>query len=240
MAENNNVAERNKSDIKSMFDRIAPSYDRLNHLLSAGIDRRWRRRTAKIVARHTPHDIADIAAGTGDLSIALARRMPAARITGIDLSAEMLARGEEKVRRLHLDERIAFVQGDAENLPLADASVDAVTIAFGIRNFTDRQAGLREARRILRQGGHLYILEFSMPENRLFAPLYKLYFRNAVPAIGKFVSKDANAYDYLPHSVEQFPNKLLFLQKMKDCGFEECRLKNFFFGISVLYHGTKK
>lgn len=223
-----------------MFDRIAPSYDKLNHLLSIGIDRSWRRRTAKRVSRFSPHDIADIAAGTGDLSIALARRMPQANITGIDLSEEMLAIGREKIARTHLSDRITLTQGDGENLPFADESFDAVTIAFGIRNFADRQAGLREALRVLRKNGHLYILEFSMPQNKLFAPLYKLYFRNAVPAIGKFISKDVNAYDYLPHSVEQFPKKLLFLQKMKDCGFEECRAKNFMFGITILYEGTKQ
>ena len=234
------MTERNKTDIKRMFDRIAPSYDRLNHLLSAGIDRSWRRRTARRVSRTAPHDIADIAAGTGDLSIALARRMPAAHITGIDLSDEMLAVGREKIRRRGLDEHISLQQGDGENLPFSDASFDAVTIAFGIRNFADREAGLHEALRILRPGGHLYILEFSMPKNPLFAPIYKLYFRNAVPAIGKIISKDENAYDYLPHSVEQFPEKLLFLQMMEGCGFAECRMKNFMFGIAILYEGVKK
>ena len=234
------MAERNKADIKSMFDRIAPSYDKLNHLLSVGIDRSWRRRTAKRVSRHAPHDIADIAAGTGDLSIALARRMPDAQIVGVDLSEEMLAIGREKIRHRHLDSHITLQQGDGENLPFEDSSFDAVTIAFGIRNFADREAGLREALRILRPGGHLYILEFSMPKNKLFAPIYKLYFRNAVPAIGKFISKDVNAYDYLPNSVEQFPEKLLFLQKMTRSGFAECRMKNFLFGVTILYEGVKK
>ena len=234
------MSERKKSDIKNMFDRIAPSYDKLNHLLSIGIDRSWRRRTAKRVSHHSPHDIADIAAGTGDLSIALARRMPAATVTGIDLSEEMLAIGREKIRNSSLADRITLMQGDGEKVPFANESFDAVTIAFGIRNFSDRQAGLREALRILRKNGRLYILEFSMPQNKIFAPLYKLYFRNAVPAIGKFISKDVNAYDYLPHSVEQFPKKLLFLQMMKDCGFKECRAKNFLFGITVLYEGTKQ
>ena len=162
-----------KTRVREMFDSIAPRYDLLNHLLSFGVDRLWRRRMVGVVAAGTPAAILDVAAGTGDVAVALARRLPAARITGIDLSGEMLAVGRGKVARRGLCDRIELVQGDAEQLPFPDGTFDAVTIGFGIRNFGSIEAGLAEAFRVLRPGGRLCILEFSTPRGRCFGLLYR-------------------------------------------------------------------
>ena len=162
-----------KTRVREMFDSIAPRYDLLNHLLSFGVDRLWRRRMVGVVAAGTPAAILDVAAGTGDVAVALARRLPAARITGIDLSGEMLAVGRGKVARRGLCDRIELVQGDAEQLPFPDGTFDAVTIGFGIRNFGSIEAGLAEAFRVLRPGGRLCILECSTPRGRCFGPLYR-------------------------------------------------------------------
>ena len=164
-----------KTRVREMFDSIAPRYDLLNHLLSFGVDRLWRRRMVGVVAAGTPAAILDVAAGTGDVAVALARRLPAARITGIDLSGEMLAVGRGKVARRGLCDRIELVQGDAEQLSFPDGTFDAVTIGFGIRNFGSIEAGLAEAFRVLRPGGRLCILEFSTPRGRCFGPLYRFF-----------------------------------------------------------------
>lgn len=193
-----------KTRVREMFDSIAPRYDLLNHLLSFGVDRLWRRRMVGVVAAGTPAAILDVAAGTGDVAVALARRLPAARITGIDLSGEMLAVGRGKVARRGLCDRIELVQGDAEQLPFPDGTFDAVTIGFGIRNFGSIEAGLAEAFRVLRPGGRLCILEFSTPRGRCFGLLYRFYFHRILPLVGRLISKDDSAYTYLPESVDHF------------------------------------
>lgn len=193
-----------KTRVREMFDSIAPRYDLLNHLLSFGVDRLWRRRMVGVVAAGTPAAILDVAAGTGDVAVALARRLPAARITGIDLSGEMLAVGRGKVARRGLCDRIELVQGDAEQLSFPDGTFDAVTIGFGIRNFGSIEAGLAEAFRVLRPGGRLCILEFSTPRGRCFGPLYRFYFHRILPLVGRLISKDDSAYTYLPESVDHF------------------------------------
>ncbi len=234
------MEENKKMRVRAMFDSIAPRYDLLNHLLSFGVDRLWRRRLVAGVAAEGPSRILDVAAGTGDVAIALARRLPQARITGIDLSDEMLAVGRGKVARRGLDDRIGLVQGDAEKLPFSDGAFDAVTIGFGIRNFGSIEAGLAEAFRVLRRGGRLSILEFSTPRGRFFGPLYRLYFHRILPLVGRLVSRDKAAYTYLPESVDHFPDNLLFLRLMEQAGFTGCRARRQMRGIAYIYEGRKE
>ena len=229
-----------KTRVREMFDSIAPRYDLLNHLLSFGVDRLWRRRMVGVVAAGTPAAILDVAAGTGDVAVALARRLPAARITGIDLSGEMLAVGRGKVARRGLCDRIELVQGDAEQLSFPDGTFDAVTIGFGIRNFGSIEAGLAEAFRVLRPGGRLCILEFSTPRGRCFGPLYRFYFHRILPLVGRLISKDDSAYTYLPESVDHFPVNLLFLRLMGQAGFAACRSRRQMRGIAYIYEGRKE
>ena len=222
-----------------MFDNIAPTYDALNHTLSAGIDRWWRRRAVRIVSRGCPQRVLDVATGTGDLAIALARRMPQCRVMGVDLSEGMLALAREKARQAALAERIEFVCGDAERLDAADGEFDAVTVAFGVRNFGDLAAGLREMRRVLRRGGVAAILELSIPRNPVIRWLYGLYSHSVMPLLGGAVSRDRAAYRYLPESVEEFPAPDKFLDIMAGAGFDDCKYKSLTFGTARIYLARK-
>lgn len=233
------MSNSKKAQVREMFDNIAPTYDRLNHILSFNFDKLWRRRTVNKVAAGCPKEILDVAAGTGDVAIALARRISTAKITGIDLSDNMLSIGRDKVEEKELSDRIVLMQGDAEQMSFADGSFDAVTIGFGIRNFGDIDAGLREASRVLRPGGKIYILEFSTPKGKIFGALYKFYFHNVLPLIGKFLSKDSGAYEYLPESVDNFPEYLLFLRRIESSGFTKCRADRLMRGIAYIYEGEK-
>ena len=224
-----------------MFDGIAPDYDRLNHLMSLGVDRSWRRRALReIVTPQAPQQILDLACGTGDFSLAIARRMhPESHVTGVDLSEGMLAVMRDKVAAAGLQERISCEQGEAETLRFPDGCFDVVTIAFGIRNFAQREAALREILRVLRPGGRLVILELSVPENRLLRWGYNLYFQHFIPWIGGLVSGDRAAYRYLPASVQQFPGRREWTATMAHCGFSQVRHRAFTFGICRMYVGGK-
>ena len=197
--------DRSASRISAMFDAIAPRYDFLNHVLSAGIDHRWRRRAIRSLDLSGRERVLDLCCGTADLAIAAKTPIPgAARVLGVDFSGVMLTLGLEKLRRRRLDREIVLVRGDAMQLPVATQSVDAVTIGFGIRNVEDREAACREILRVLRPGGRLAILEFSMPTLPLFRLLYLSYFRYILPAVGRWISGHAEAYSYLPASVDAF------------------------------------
>ena len=230
-----------KDQIQQMFDGIAPDYDRLNHLMSLGADRSWRRRALReIVTPGTPQQILDLACGTGDFSLAIARKMhPDSRITGLDLSGGMLAIMREKVARAGLRDRISCKQGDSEAMPFTDGAFDVVTIAFGIRNFEHREAALSEILRVLKPGGRLVILELSVPEGRFFRWFYNLYFKHFVPWIGGRISGDRAAYEYLPASVQAFPGRREWTGTMARCGFTQVRHRAFTFGICRMYIGEK-
>lgn len=222
-----------------MFDNIAPTYDRLNHLFSLSIDKLWRRRVVRLVRRMKPQRILDLATGTGDLAIKMAKRIPKAHIMGVDLSENMLAVAAEKVRRQGLDDHIALYQGEAEHLDIGDGVVDVVTVAFGVRNFGDIDGSLLEIGRTLTAGGHIVILEFSTPRNPLVRYFYRLYSNHVMKPVGGLISKDRKAYDYLPDSIEEFPDPERFLDIMRHAGFKECRRKSLSMGIAQIYIGQK-
>lgn len=222
-----------------MFDNIAPKYDLLNHTLSMSIDRVWRRRVVGEVRRAKPGRILDVATGTGDLAIAMARRIRDVHVLGVDLSEQMLAVARRKIEARGLDGRIVLDRGDAERLAVADASVDVATVAFGVRNFGDLGAGLRELARTIKPGGKVVILEFSRPRNRVFRALYEFYSYKILPRIGGLVSRDKRAYEYLPASVGEFPAPEEFMAMMARAGFRNCRARSQSFGIAQIYIGER-
>lgn len=222
-----------------MFDNIAPKYDLLNHTLSMSIDRVWRRRVVGEVRRAKPGRILDVATGTGDLAIAMVRRIRDVQVLGVDLSEQMLAVARRKIEARGLDGRIVLDRGDAERLAVADASVDVATVAFGVRNFGDLGAGLRELARTIKPGGKVVILEFSRPRNRVFRALYEFYSYKILPRIGGLVSRDKRAYEYLPASVGEFPAPEEFMAMMARAGFRNCRARSQSFGIAQIYIGER-
>jgi len=227
------------SPIATMFDRISSKYDVLNHLLSLNIDKVWRRKTARAVAKHQPATILDLATGTADLAIALAKSNPKAHIIGMDISEKMLEIGKRKVTKQKMDSRIELLIGDAASLPFEDNIFDAVTVAFGVRNFEDLDKGLSEIHRVLKPNGQVVILEFSMPERFPVKQLYHFYFKHLLPLIGGIVSKDRSAYSYLPASVERFPKPSAFIEILAQIGLSNIQVKPLTFGIATLYTATK-
>ena len=228
------------SPIAAMFDRISPKYDSLNHLLSLNIDKVWRRKTAKAVAKRQPKTVLDLATGTADLAIAVAKRNPQAHILGMDISEKMLDIGKEKVMHQNLANQIELCLGDAAALPFEDNSFDAVTVAFGLRNFEDLDKGLSEISRVLKFGGQAVILEFSMPERFPVKQLYRFYFKRLLPFIGGIVSKDKGAYSYLPDSVEKFPKPEAFRHSLASFGLGKCQILRLAMGIATLYVSEKE
>lgn len=225
-----------KEFVNRMFDDIAPTYDRLNHLLSMDVDKAWRRKAVRAIMAGHPSQVADLACGTADFSIALARA-GVEEVIGYDISEGMLKVGREKVDNLGLANHIRLENGDSECLPLADGSVDAVTVAFGIRNFEHKDIGLREMHRILRPRGRVCILELSVPQCRLIRELYKLYFLHILPFFGGLVSGNREAYRYLPVSVINFPPPAEFMEMMKKAGFHNVETRSFTFGLCRMYLG---
>ena len=234
-----NTDQTKKEEVREMFDNIAPKYDLLNHTLSMSIDRVWRRRVVGEVRRAKPGRILDVATGTGDLAIAMARRIRDVQVLGVDLSEQMLAVARRKIEARGLDGRIVLDRGDAERLAVADASVDVATVAFGVRNFGDLGAGLRELARTIKPGGKVVILEFSRPRNRVFRALYEFYSYKILPHIGGLVSRDKRAYEYLPASVGEFPAPEEFMAMMARAGFRNCRARSQSFGIAQIYIGER-
>lgn len=234
----NNACEK-KRQVGEMFDNIAPTYDRLNHLLSFQIDRLWRRRVVGMAAKGAPESVLDVATGTGDLAIKLARRIPGAKITGVDISENMLAIGRRKVAAKGLGGRVELRTGDAEALDFTDGEFDCVTAAFGVRNFGDLGAGLREMCRVTRSGGECLIIEFAEPTTPLFAWAYRIYFHKLLPKMGRAVSKDSGAYTYLPQSVGSFPAPAKFAEMLRRAGFAEVSKRRLTFGVAYIYKAVK-
>lgn len=226
-----------KSQVEDMFDNIAPKYDLLNHVLSMKIDVLWRNRLVKWMSEDHPKEVLDVATGTGDLAVTV-QKGTEANVVGLDLSQQMLNVGDIKIKKLKLDGKISLQKGDAENLPFEDNRFDAVSVAFGVRNFENLTKGLAEMRRVVKEGKSVYILEFSKVEGFL-GPFYMFYFKHILPKIGRLVSKDNRAYTYLPDSVNAFPYGEKMKQILLDTGYKKVELKKQSLGIATIYKATK-
>lgn len=228
-----------KEGIRTLFDRIAPEYDRLNHILSLNMDKGWRRKAVReTVDADTPLNVLDVACGTGDFTIEIAQKAPqGSRVTGIDLSEGMMSVGREKIRQAGVIAEM--VQGDCEALPFEDGSFDRVSAAFGVRNFEHLDVGLSEMHRVLKTGGKLVVLELSVPSNSFIRWCYCLYFQKVLPVIGGWISGNRGAYEYLPESVLRFPSPEKFMKMMEDVGFAEVSHRSFTLGICRMYVGVR-
>lgn len=227
-----------KEQVAGMFDNIAHKYDFLNHFLSMGIDKSWRKKAIGILKDKKPLTILDIATGTGDLAIEALKLNPT-KVTGIDISEGMLEQGRKKVIARKLQNKVELQYGDSENIPFPDNSFDAVTAAFGVRNFENLEKGLSEMLRALKSNGTVVILEFSKPTKFPLKQLYQFYFSNILPFIGKIFSKDNAAYTYLPESVNAFPDGQDFLNILKKTGFRQEKMKTLTGGIATIYSAVK-
>lgn len=228
-----------QEQIRRMFDKIAPSYDRLNHALSLGIDRRWRRTAVDALGKHKPQQILDIATGTGDFALLLAKRLKPQHIVGADISEGMMAVGREKVKEEGLQSVISFQHEDCMQLSFPDGSFDAVTSSYGVRNFQNLDKGLQEMQRVLRPGGHLLIVELTPPPCFPMKQLFWLYAHVVMPLLGRLISHDDSAYTYLPASMEAFPQPEQMEGILRKAGFAEVQWRRFTFGISTMYLATK-
>ena len=233
-----NNPEPKKQQVAGMFDRIAPKYDFLNHTLSMHIDKIWRRKVIKLVKRKQPLRILDVATGTADLALAAMVANPQ-RIDGIDISEEMLRIGQQKVEKHKADQQIFLQKADAENIPFPDQTFDVVMVAFGVRNFENLEAGLKEMTRVLRPGGLCVVLEFTMPRYFPVKQLYLFYFKCILPVIGRIVSKDKSAYTYLPDSVKAFPQRNEFTAILNRCGLINPVVHSLSCGIAAIYTASK-
>ena len=232
-----NSIQSKKTQVENMFDNIASKYDFLNRLLSLRIDVFWRKTLVEWLKNDNPKLVLDVATGTGDLAIVI-HNVLRIKVMGLDLSQKMLNVGIEKIKALNLQNEISMLKGDAECLPFEDNQFDAVSVAFGVRNFENLEKGLEELKRVVKEKSNVYILEFSQVEG-FFAPFYLFYFKYILPKIGQLISKDSQAYTYLPHSVHDFP----YGEKMKnillEIGFSKVEYKKLSLGIVTIYKATK-
>ncbi len=243
MKQNEILSERKKESYK-IFNDIAPTYDLLNHLLSFGIDIRWRKKLIKHLPKTEAHreglNVLDLATGTGDLAIVLGKQDQVKKVTGLDLSSGMIEFGIKKVITKQLDKKVFLMIGDAVNIPTADNIFDLVTISFGIRNFSDAQKSLHDIYRVTRPKGRLMIMEFSIPKNPFFKSIYFFYFRKLLPFMGNLISGHKDAYTYLNKTVEDFPYGDAFLAMMGNARFKNLKQIPLTFGIATLYIGDKE
>jgi demethylmenaquinone methyltransferase/2-methoxy-6-polyprenyl-1,4-benzoquinol methylase len=228
-----------KQQVAQMFDKIAGRYDFLNRFLSAGIDVSWRKKAIKELKPINPKNVLDVATGTGDVAILTYKILRPAKTVGIDISEGMLELGRQKVDKLHLQNKIDLIAGDSENIMFDDNSFDAVTVAFGVRNFENLEKGLKEILRVLKPGGKLVVLEFSKPKQKLFKGLYNLYMQNIAPAVVSIFSRNKKAYQYLNDSVQKFPEGENFINILSSVGFKSTYSKALTLGICSIYCGSK-
>lgn len=230
---------KKSEQVEQMFDNIAPAYDQLNHTLSLGIDKSWRRKAIHWLKPYRPQRIMDVATGTGDFAILACRELQPEHLVGTDISEGMMNVGREKVKKAGLSGKISFAREDCTSLSFADNSFDAITVAFGVRNFEDLDKGLSEMCRVLKPGGHLVILELTTPERFPMKQLFAVYSRIVIPTLGKLFSKDNSAYKYLPQTIKAFPQGEVMRGVISRAGFGEVRFRRLTFGICTLYTATK-
>lgn len=229
-----------KQEVEAMFDNIAHKYDFLNHFFSLGIDILWRRRAIRMIKKYNPKSILDVATGTGDFALLTAKHYKEVdAITGIDISEGMLEVGRKKIRERELQDKIVFKKADSENLPFQDQSFDAVTVAFGVRNFENLEQGLSEMHRVTRDGGVVAIIEFSKPKRFPIKQLFGFYFKYIMPTVGNWLSKDSRAYTYLPESVQAFPEGEAFKAILSKVGFSKVDIISLSGGIASIYFARK-
>lgn len=235
-----NEEEPKVEQVQRMFNRIAPTYDRLNRIISMGLDRKWRKYGIDLLAPYAPTEILDIATGTGDLAIDLATALPhASSILGVDISEEMMRYASEKAHRLGLDDRISFAYEDSTAMSFADESFDAVTIGFGIRNFSDIPAAAAEIYRVLRPSKPVMILELTEPTSPILRAGYRLYAKHFIPLMGQIISADRDAYAYLPRSIEQAPQRDAMIEIFKSAGFSDGYWRTLSPGVCTVYLAIK-
>lgn len=234
-----NNKERKKEQVERMFDNIAPTYDRLNHTLSLGIDRNWRRKAILWLKPFNPQRVLDISTGTGDFAFLIRKLLAPKEIIGADISREMMAVGKAKAEKMGVSDSVHFEQEDCMEMSYPDCSFDAVTVAFGVRNFEDLDKGLREMHRVLTPKGHLVILELSQPTTFPMKQLFYIYSKIVMPLIGRLISGDKSAYTYLPDTIRVFPQGEVMQEIITKAGFSEVSFRRFTFGICTFYMATK-
>ncbi|MCC8144172.1 MAG: bifunctional demethylmenaquinone methyltransferase/2-methoxy-6-polyprenyl-1,4-benzoquinol methylase UbiE [Tannerellaceae bacterium] len=234
-----NENENKGTQVKRMFDEIAPTYDPLNRIISLGLDKGWRRKGIAFLKPFSPQKILDITTGTGDLAISMAKKLRPEQITGADLSEEMMKIGRRKAEEAGYGKVITFEQQDCTALTYPDNSFDAVTAAFGVRNFEQIETGLAEMYRVIKPGGHIMILELSAPGYFPMKQLYTLYTTTILPLVGQLISRQKTAYKYLPESIRVVPQGQVMAGILRKCGFTEVKIRTFTFGVCSLYTGKK-
>jgi demethylmenaquinone methyltransferase/2-methoxy-6-polyprenyl-1,4-benzoquinol methylase len=234
-----NNSDSKKNQVAKMFDNIAFRYDIINSLLSLGIHKGWRKKCIKLIAKKKPRYILDVATGTADFAIE-ALKLDPTKIVGVDISEGMMKFGRVKIEKLNAQSKITLHYGDAETCDLADNSMDAITVGFGVRNFEHLEKGLVNMNRILKPGGQICILEFSTPRKFPFKQFYQFYFKYVTPTIGKLVSNDAQAYTYLPESIKVFPDNENFVSILETCGYVNASFESLNFGLAAIYLAEKK
>ena len=235
----NEELDGKKSQVSRMFNNIAPYYDVLNRVLSLGIDVRWRKTAIEMLKESQPKRILDVATGTADFAIETKNQLNPDQIIGIDISSQMLAIGRKKIEQKGWSQMMTLEEGDSENLPFPDESFDAVTVAFGVRNFEHLEKGLSEMRRVLKKDGKIIVLEFSKPRTFPFRQIFNNYFRYVLPLIGRLTSKDKQAYNYLYESVQAFPDGEDFINILQKTGYQSAAFKPLTLGICSIYSATK-
>ena len=228
-----------REQVEQLFDNIAPTYDALNHTLSFGFDRVWRRRAIRSLAAYNPASVLDVATGTGDFALAIARDLKLSQVTAVDISEGMMSVGREKAAREGLHDVVCFQKEDCSHLSFSDESFDAVSVTFGVRNFENLDACLCEMHRVLNKGGHLVLLELSYPHNRLWRFLFNIYSKVVMPVVGRIISGDDSAYTYLPETMAAFPQGEVMREILLKNGFSQASFRRLTMGICTLYIAEK-